>query len=56
MIKFAPFEDEVPIVAPKPIERSPTTVVMMKKPKNTECEYIVGFFILGIIVLMYTDI
>ena len=53
MISYCPLDEETPIrqvirrPQPKPLPES--------TPENTECNYLVMFFILGVLVLSITD-
>ena len=54
MISYCPLEEETPIrqvIRPQPIRQIKNT----SDNEDTECNYLVMFFILGVIVLSITD-
>ena len=58
MIGFAPFDEPQPIVAAprkKPTPSTTTTTPSMFKKECTECNYIVLFFVIGVMLLALGD-
>lgn len=53
MIGFAPFEE--PPVVPRRKLKSPSSVPAVLKKECTECNYIVLFFVVGVMMLALGD-
>jgi len=54
-IAMAPFNDMDPGPMGPPRVVKPGSAVALKNPDNTECNYLVMFFIVGVFVMALTD-
>ena len=50
MIRYCPLEDDLPMIPRMPQEKQEVI-----QDEDTECNYLVMFFIIGVIVLAITD-
>jgi hypothetical protein len=54
MISYCPLEDDPPIRPSRPVQ-APPIKISNDPSENTECNYLVMFFILGVLGLAITD-
>ena len=56
MISYCPLEPEAPRASQQPVRRSPAPPQQQQSgTEDTECNYLVLFFILGVMILAASD-
>lgn len=55
MIGYCPLEEEPPVQHPKRVVRMKPTQKVTPRLEECECNYLVMFFIVGVLILAVTD-